>query len=151
VGVAQTTKGPSWGYPRGRFWDLGTVLEPFCGEQSPKVDKPVKNGLLKYPHEGPWVEVHLRENVRLSFSITLEPSVEWYNSLCTLNTSPPRKGSYVRLVEGEPGLRSRSRVQSAPAVTGSSVQGAGFKVQGPGFRVQGSGSRVRGSGLRFEG
>ena len=24
-----STKGPSWGYPRGRFWDLGTVLEPF--------------------------------------------------------------------------------------------------------------------------
>ena len=37
------TKGPSGGYPRGRFWDLGTVLEPFCGEQSPKVEKPVKN------------------------------------------------------------------------------------------------------------
>ena len=37
------TEGPSWGYPRGRFWDLGTVLEPFCGEQSPKVNKPVKN------------------------------------------------------------------------------------------------------------
>ena len=36
-------KGPSWGYPRGRFWDLGTVSEPFYGEQSPKVDKPVKN------------------------------------------------------------------------------------------------------------
>ena len=24
-----STKGPSWGYTRGRFWDLGTVLEPF--------------------------------------------------------------------------------------------------------------------------
>jgi hypothetical protein len=24
-----TTKGPSGGYPRGRFWDLGTILEPF--------------------------------------------------------------------------------------------------------------------------
>ena len=38
-----TTKGPMWGYPRGRFWDLGTVLEPFCGKLLPKVDKPVKN------------------------------------------------------------------------------------------------------------
>ena len=37
------TKGPMWGYPRGRFWDLGTVLEPFCGKLLPKVDKPVKN------------------------------------------------------------------------------------------------------------
>ena len=24
-----STKGPMWGYPRGRFWVLGTVLEPF--------------------------------------------------------------------------------------------------------------------------
>ena len=39
----RSTKGPSRGYPRRRFWDLGTVLEPFCGEQSPKVNKPVKN------------------------------------------------------------------------------------------------------------
>ena len=37
------TKGPMWGYPRGRFWDLGTILEPFCGKLLPKVDKPVKN------------------------------------------------------------------------------------------------------------
>ena len=39
----RTTKGPMWGYPRGRFWDLGTVLEPFCGKLLPKVDKPVNN------------------------------------------------------------------------------------------------------------
>ena len=38
-----TTKGPSWGYPRGRFWDLGSVLELSCGKLVPKVDKPVKN------------------------------------------------------------------------------------------------------------
>ena len=38
-----TTEGPMWGYPRGRFWDLGTVLEPFCGKLLPQVDKPVKN------------------------------------------------------------------------------------------------------------
>ena len=38
-----TTKGPMWGYPRGRFWDLGTVLEPFCGKLLPQVDKPVKD------------------------------------------------------------------------------------------------------------
>ena len=37
------TKGPMWGYPRGRFWDLGTSLEPFCGKLLPKVDKLVKN------------------------------------------------------------------------------------------------------------
>ena len=46
------TKGPMWGYPRGRFWDLGTVLEPFWGEQSSKEDKPVRNWLSKYSHEG---------------------------------------------------------------------------------------------------
>jgi hypothetical protein len=37
------TKGPMWGYPRGRFWDLGTVSEPFCGKLLPKIDKLVKS------------------------------------------------------------------------------------------------------------
>ena len=43
LSVLCPTKGPMWGYPRGRFWDLGTVLEPFCGKLLPKVDKPVQN------------------------------------------------------------------------------------------------------------
>ena len=33
------TEGPLWGYPRGRFWDFGTVLEPLRGHLSPKVDE----------------------------------------------------------------------------------------------------------------
>ena len=62
---SRTTKGPSWGYPRGRFWDLGTVLEPFCGELFPQVDKPVKNRLVKYPHEGPCVGAPLSLNFEI--------------------------------------------------------------------------------------
>ena len=36
---------------------LCSFLEPFCGHLSRKLDKVSEELTLRYPHEGPWVDV----------------------------------------------------------------------------------------------
>ena len=52
-----TTKGPMWGYPRPVLGAVDPFLEPFRGRLSPNIDNVSEQMTLRYPHEGPWVEV----------------------------------------------------------------------------------------------
>jgi len=44
-----------WGHPMLVLGALCSLLEPFCGHLSPKIDKVSEELTLRYPHEGPWV------------------------------------------------------------------------------------------------
>ena len=53
--VAGATRGPSWGHPMVALGTIRSLLEPFCGHLSPKIDKVSEELTLSYPHEGPRV------------------------------------------------------------------------------------------------
>jgi hypothetical protein len=55
--VPVTTRGPSWGHSRFVPGAIGPLLEPFCGHLSPKIDKVYEKLTLRYPHEGPCVDL----------------------------------------------------------------------------------------------
>ena len=52
-----TTKGPMWGHPVPVLGAISPFLEPFCGRLSPNIDNVSEKLTLRYPHEGPWVEL----------------------------------------------------------------------------------------------
>ena len=52
---SQSTRGPSWGHPMVVLGTIRSLLEPFCGHPSPKIDKAYEELTLTYPHEGPCV------------------------------------------------------------------------------------------------
>jgi hypothetical protein len=50
-------KGPMWGHPVPVLGAISPFLEPFRGRVSSNIDNVSENLTLRYPHEGPWVDL----------------------------------------------------------------------------------------------
>ena len=53
-----------WGYPRPVLGAVDPFLEPFRGHLSPNIDNVSEKLTLRYPHEGPWVELREQSLLR---------------------------------------------------------------------------------------
>jgi hypothetical protein len=55
VGTTLSTEGPLRGHSKVVLGAIRSLLEPFCGHLSPKIDKVSEELTLRYPHEEPCV------------------------------------------------------------------------------------------------